>query len=220
MCGVAVPRDRYWKESQMTTKANPKAFNGIKVFFATMFAQRQTLGETVTAWLADAKVQRPGFRIVDIVVRQSSDNAFHGISITVFSTRISLSRKRTRAMADHDPVNNDTWLEFLGPPGVESWCGLCGNSGIVDTRGKVESPRGDDCGVRTCCICPNGRAIKHQLGGELPPEAKPQEHTPRITLDATMIVGCACGWRTPPGTTDSDDAFASHCAISAAGRYT
>ena len=59
-------------------------FNGVRVFFATMFAQRQTLGETVTAWLEDAKVRRPGFRIVDIVVRQSSDNAFHGVSITVF----------------------------------------------------------------------------------------------------------------------------------------
>ena len=65
-------------------------------------------------------------------------------------------------MADHDQVNNDTWLKFLGPPGAKAWescCGLCGNSGIVDTRGKVRSPIGKDCGVRAFCICPNGRAI-------------------------------------------------------------
>ena len=75
-------------------------------------------------------------------------------------------------MDDFSAVNNDTWLEFLGPPGVEACCGLCGNSGIVDTRGKVQSPTGGDCGVRAFCICPNGRAIK-QLGGVLSPEGEP-----------------------------------------------
>jgi hypothetical protein len=39
------------------------------------------------------------------------------------------------------------------------------------------------------------------------------DHAPRITQDRTRIVGCTCGWRTPSGTTDSDDAFAAHCAI-------
>lgn len=63
-------------------------------------------------------------------------------------------------MADVPPVNNDTWLEFLGPPDVEAYCGLCGNTGIVDTRGKVNDPAGADCGVRAYCICPNGRTIK------------------------------------------------------------
>ncbi len=43
------------------------------------------------------------------------------------------------------------------------------------------------------------------------------KHAPRITLDKTRIVGCTCGWRTPPGTTDSDDAFATHVAIVKAG---
>ena len=59
------------------------AFDGIRVFSATMFAQRQTLGETVTRWLEEAR-ERPGFEVVDIVVRQSSDNAFHCISIIIF----------------------------------------------------------------------------------------------------------------------------------------
>lgn len=60
------------------------SFNGVKVFCATMIAQRQTLGEQVTAWLEEARTTRPCFQIVDIVVRQSSDQAFHAISITVF----------------------------------------------------------------------------------------------------------------------------------------
>ena len=33
-----------------------KTFNGVKVFAATMVAQREVLGETVTAWLKDARV--------------------------------------------------------------------------------------------------------------------------------------------------------------------
>jgi hypothetical protein len=42
-------------------------------------------------------------------------------------------------------------------------------------------------------------------------------HEPRIVLDRTRIVGCTCGWQTPPGTTDSDGAFAAHVAIIRAG---
>ena len=40
----------------------------------------------------------------------------------------------------------------------------------------------------------------------------PRDHAPRITLDRTQLVGCACGWLTPPGTADSDDAYAVHAA--------
>ena len=38
-------------------------------------------------------------------------------------------------------------------------CGLCGNNGIVDTRGRAISPTGVDCGDRFFCICPNGRIM-------------------------------------------------------------
>jgi hypothetical protein len=58
-------------------------FDGVKVFSATMVAQRQVLGEAVTQWLTEAR-RRPGFEIVDIMVRQSSDEAFHCITIVVF----------------------------------------------------------------------------------------------------------------------------------------
>ena len=59
------------------------AFNGVKVFGATLVSQRQTLGETVTRWLEEAR-KRPGFEVVDITVSQSSDNAYHLISIVIF----------------------------------------------------------------------------------------------------------------------------------------
>ena len=55
-------------------------FNAVKVFSATMFSQREQLGGVVTDWIAS----HPHFKIRDMVVRQSSDSAFHCISITVF----------------------------------------------------------------------------------------------------------------------------------------
>jgi hypothetical protein len=55
-------------------------FNGVKVFSATMFAQREQLGGTVTSWIES----HPTYAIRDVVVRQSSDAAYHCVSITVF----------------------------------------------------------------------------------------------------------------------------------------
>jgi hypothetical protein len=43
----------------------------------------------------------------------------------------------------------------------------------------------------------------------------PRDHAPRIAHDRTRIVGCTCGWRTPPGVTDSDDAYSAHAAHAA-----
>ena len=71
------------------------AFNGVKVFCATMVHQRQSLGEAVTQWLEDARKTRPGFEVVDILVRQSSDHAFHCLSILVFFNEdVGKERKR------------------------------------------------------------------------------------------------------------------------------
>lgn len=55
-------------------------FNGVKVFSATMFAARDQLGETVTAWLT----AHPQLIVTDFVVTQSSDSQFHCVAITVF----------------------------------------------------------------------------------------------------------------------------------------
>jgi hypothetical protein len=55
-------------------------FNGVKVFSATMFQNRGLLGETVTEWMA----QHRSCKVVEMVVTQSSDAAFHCVAISVF----------------------------------------------------------------------------------------------------------------------------------------
>ncbi len=41
----------------------------------------------------------------------------------------------------------------------------------------------------------------------------PRDHAPRISIDRSRITGCTCGWTTPPGTTDSDDAYVAHVTV-------
>ena len=57
---------------------NGQTIEGFKVFSATKHADRVVLGERVTEWLASSKVE-----IVDTWIKQSSDSAFHCISIIV-----------------------------------------------------------------------------------------------------------------------------------------
>lgn len=54
------------------------------------------------------------------------------------------------------PATRDLWLEYTN----KGLCGLCGNSGIIDTRGRAVSAAGCDAGARFWCLCPNGRALK------------------------------------------------------------
>ena len=55
-------------------------FNGVKIFSATMAQERDRLGDRITEWLR----QRPTFEIVDTIVTQSSDEAFHCLVISLF----------------------------------------------------------------------------------------------------------------------------------------
>jgi len=64
-------------QNQNSTTAR---FNGVKIFSATMAQEREHLGEKVTAWIRD----NPNAQIVDTIVTQSSDEAFHCLAITVF----------------------------------------------------------------------------------------------------------------------------------------
>jgi len=56
------------------------SFNGVKVFCATKAADRDQLGEKVTAWIKE----HPSYALVDKVVTQSSDEAYHCITISLF----------------------------------------------------------------------------------------------------------------------------------------
>ncbi len=55
-------------------------FTGVKVFSATKAKERDELGETVTRWLRS----NVDLEIVDRVVRQSSDDEFHCLTIILF----------------------------------------------------------------------------------------------------------------------------------------
>ncbi len=55
-------------------------FDAVKVFAATKFTERASLGETVTAWIAE----HPEHKITEIAVRQSSDAEFHCVTLIVF----------------------------------------------------------------------------------------------------------------------------------------
>jgi hypothetical protein len=55
-------------------------FNGIKIFSATMVADREQLGEKITSWMSS----HPHCQPCEFVVTQSSDEAFHCIAITLF----------------------------------------------------------------------------------------------------------------------------------------
>jgi hypothetical protein len=61
------------KESSMMS------YQGVKVFSATKFRDREALGETLTEWLESNHVE-----VVDTVITQSSDSAFHCLTITLF----------------------------------------------------------------------------------------------------------------------------------------
>ena len=56
------------------------SFNSVKVFSATTATDRESLGERVSQWLRDHRA----FEVVDRVVTQSSDDAYHCITITLF----------------------------------------------------------------------------------------------------------------------------------------
>ena len=55
-------------------------FNGVKVFSATVAADRDQLGEKVTAWIRS----HPKCTIVETEITQSSDSRYHCLTITVF----------------------------------------------------------------------------------------------------------------------------------------
>lgn len=64
-------------------------WNGVKVFAASMHKDRDVLGEVVTAWMQS----HPENKIVEALVTQSSDHAFHCVTITLFYRNDAKSKK-------------------------------------------------------------------------------------------------------------------------------
>ena len=55
-------------------------FDGVKVFSVTKARDRERLSDDITRWIDD----HPDLRVIDRVVRQSSDAEFHCLSILLF----------------------------------------------------------------------------------------------------------------------------------------
>jgi len=55
-------------------------YKGAKFFSATKAKEREELGTSITRWLKD----NPQVVLKDTVVKQSSDNEFHCLTIVVF----------------------------------------------------------------------------------------------------------------------------------------
>lgn len=62
-----------------TLRRSPR-FNGVKIFSATMYADREVLGEKVTQWMT----AHPELTVVEIVQTQSSDERFHCVALSLF----------------------------------------------------------------------------------------------------------------------------------------
>ena len=59
-------------------------FDVVKVFTATKARERDGLGEKVTSFLNE----NPSLQVTDRVVKQSSDNQFHCLSIILFMKEV------------------------------------------------------------------------------------------------------------------------------------
>lgn len=77
---IGLPTGQFSSSIGRISFSDSKAFNGVKVFSATMMTDREQLGEKITQWIH----KNPHCEIRDAVVTQSSDEAFHCIAITLF----------------------------------------------------------------------------------------------------------------------------------------
>ena len=55
-------------------------FNLVKVFSATKANDRSFLGDEITKWIRS----NPNMKIVDKIITQSSDQAYHCLTVTLF----------------------------------------------------------------------------------------------------------------------------------------
>lgn len=66
-------------------------YTTVKVFSASRASERSALGEKITTWLAE----HPDLEVVSKSVTQSSDTAYHAITIVVFLRERAGGRRST-----------------------------------------------------------------------------------------------------------------------------
>lgn len=62
------------------------------------------------------------------------------------------------------PITKNQLADFWVTNYASTHCTLCGNTGIVDTRG-ARTPAGLLVGRLNWCVCPNGRAMASGASG-------------------------------------------------------
>ena len=70
------------------------------------------------------------------------------------------------------------WTEFLNPQ--YKVCGLCGNTGIINTSNSATSMAGIRTGGLHYCVCPNGRTLKKL-------KVKLEEHLAQFTVNQEKV---------------------------------
>lgn len=74
--------------------------------------------------------------------------------------------RKIKNVADENELVTDYMFTYYGAPD-NHMCTLCGQRGIIDTRG-VKTPAGVEVGRLNWCLCPNGQAMREQAGDRLP----------------------------------------------------
>ncbi len=86
-------------------------------------------------------------------------------------------REIVNTATENELVTDYVFTYYLSP---ENMCSLCGQRGIIDTRG-VETPAGFPAGRLNWCLCPNGQAMREQAGERLPADFP--EYTELMLID-------------------------------------
>lgn len=176
-CIFAVGIDREDANIIQTTSAT----NGMKPSFAQAFIGpklKAMLSECCPCFIKDGEPVhlfscREGFARCGIVAQLTqlrAENDELETEVTGLMEDIgalTLRAGKTEEQRDEAVgLQQNMWLMYLDQK--HALCGLCGNTGIINTLGSAISPAGIMCGVSKPCICPNGQARLRAASQEQP----------------------------------------------------
>jgi hypothetical protein len=99
--------------------------------------------------------------------------------------------RKIKNTADENELVTDYMFTHYDAP-ENHMCTLCGQRGIIDTRG-VKTPAGVEVGRLNWCLCPNGQAMREQAGERLPADFP--EYTELMLTDSVeqRVLGTLLG---------------------------
>jgi len=79
--------DRQENSDRLSNEVRPRCqpFDGVEIWSMTKPTERQQLGRHITSWLCANK----HCSVVDVQISQSSDNAYHCVTVFLFWVKIS-----------------------------------------------------------------------------------------------------------------------------------